>query len=78
MNSMTPLLMSCKSGHLDVALYLTKITEASINHLDKNGLSALSLAAKNGYTDIVLKLLEKGAYVNIPNKKVKYFFENNL
>lgn len=69
MNNMTPLIISCKFGHLDVALYLTRITEANINHLDKDGHSALSLAAKNGYTEIVLKLLEKGAYVNIPNKK---------
>lgn len=69
MNNMTPLIISCKFGHLSVALNLTKVTETSINHLDKDGHSALSLAAKNGYTDIVLRLLDKGAYVNIPNKK---------
>ena len=34
----------------------------------KDGHSALSVAAKNGYTEVVLKLIEKGAYVNTSNK----------
>ena len=36
----------------------------------KDGHSALSISAKNGYTDIVLSLLERGAYVNVPNKVI--------
>jgi hypothetical protein len=41
----------------------------------------LSYACKNGQTELALRLLEKGAYVNIPNKvkilikKFKYEFE---
>jgi ankyrin repeat-rich membrane spanning protein len=63
-----PLLMSCRNGHVDVALFLSKCTH-SINHTDKDGHSSLSISAKNGFTDVVMSLLERGAYVNRPNKK---------
>jgi hypothetical protein len=34
----------------------------------QDGNCALIIAAKYGYSDIVVALLEKGAYVNTPNK----------
>jgi ankyrin repeat protein len=34
----------------------------------KDGSCALFMAAKYGYSDIVVTLLEKGAYVNVANK----------
>ena len=66
---MTPLLVSCKDGRVDVALYLSKLTMVNINHVDKDGNSALSVATRNGHIDIVLSLLERGAYLNTRNKK---------
>jgi hypothetical protein len=32
---MTPLIISCKNSHIDVALYLAKMCETTLNHLDK-------------------------------------------
>ncbi|CAF0825639.1 unnamed protein product [Brachionus calyciflorus] len=69
MNNMNPLIISCKNGHVNVALYLAKLTNINVNHVDKDGASALGISAKAGYRDVVLSLLEKGAYVNTVNKK---------
>ncbi len=74
---MTPLIMSCKSGHKEVSMYLAKRNETTLNHMDKDGQSALSYACKHGHSELALILLEKGAYVNIPNK-VNVFFKRNL
>ena len=35
---MTPLIISCKNGHQDVALYLSTLTTTNLNHLDKVGI----------------------------------------
>lgn len=65
---MSPLIISCKNGHVSTALYLANLENINVNHIDKDGQSALSIAAKMGFKSIVLSLLEKGAYVNTMNK----------
>ena len=35
MHNMTPLIMSCKNGHSDVAMYLAKLNDTTLNQLDK-------------------------------------------
>lgn len=34
----------------------------------QDGYTALTLAAKDGHVDIVYQLLQKGAYVNLPDR----------
>lgn len=60
--------MSIKNGFADVALYLSQLPNSNPNHADKDGNTALSIASKQGYKEIVLNLLEKGAYLNTQNK----------
>lgn len=64
----TPLIMSIKNGFADVALHLSQLPNSNPNHADKDGNTALSIASKQGYKEIVLNLLEKGAYLNTQNK----------
>lgn len=65
---MTPLIISCKNGHLEVALHLSRQPNSNLNHTDKDGNSALYVAAKSGFVDVAINLLEQGAYVNTQNK----------
>ena len=65
---MNPLIICCKNGHINVGLYLAKLSNINVNHVDKDGQSALAIAAKMGQKEIVLSLLEKSAYVNTSNK----------
>ena len=37
----------------------------------QDGYTALTLAAKDGHIDIVYQLLQKGAYVNLPDRVCK-------
>jgi ankyrin repeat-rich membrane spanning protein len=71
MNNMSPLVISCKFKHEELAFYLAKqITQANcVNQVDKNGENALYLATKHSFVGVVLMLLEKRAYVNILNRK---------
>jgi ankyrin repeat-rich membrane spanning protein len=69
MNNMTPLIIASKNGHKETALYLSTVTTANLNHVDKDGNNALTISVKQGQTDVVLSLLSRGAYVNTPNKK---------
>lgn len=70
MNNMSPLLISCKFKHHELALYFAKSSQTNyINQVDKDGENALSLATKHGYADVVITLLEKGVYVNMLNRK---------
>jgi hypothetical protein len=43
---MTPLIVSCKNSHIDVAMYLTKKNETSLNHMDKVSLILLFLFSR--------------------------------
>lgn len=37
----------------------------NVNALDKDGCTALAIACKEGYYDIVVALLNSGAYINM-------------
>uniref|UniRef100_A0A0M3HIQ7 ANK_REP_REGION domain-containing protein n=1 Tax=Ascaris lumbricoides TaxID=6252 RepID=A0A0M3HIQ7_ASCLU len=39
--------------------------EPNVNVTDQNGLSALSIAAREGYFEIAEMLIQSGAYVNV-------------
>lgn len=65
---MNALIISCKNGHINTALYLASLENINVNHVDKDGQTALSVAAKLGFKSVVLSLLDKGVYVNTLNK----------
>ena len=73
MLAMTPLIASCKFAHIEVALFLIELPQVNLNHIDKDGNTALQISAKSGHPAIVLSLLEKGAYINTPNLKACFF-----
>lgn len=67
MYSWTPLLVSVAGGHHDcVSLVLEK--KPNVNALDKDGLTALSLACREGFQEIAAALIASGAYVNIQDR----------
>lgn len=39
--------------------------KANVNCTDKDGCSALTIACREGYYDIVIALLDAGAYINV-------------
>jgi ankyrin repeat protein len=69
MYAITPLIASIKFGHSEIAMYLASLSNVNLNHIDKDGNTALQISCKNGYENVVLSLLEKGAYINTPNLK---------
>lgn len=46
--------------------------KANVNCTDKDGCSALTIACREGYYDIVIALLDAGAYINIQVWGVQY------
>ena len=69
MYAITPLIASIKFGHSHIALFLADLPNINLNHIDKDGNTALQISCKNGQENVVLHLLEKGAYINMPNLK---------
>ena len=64
MYSWTPLLVATRGNHIEaVDLILEKA--ANINAVDRDGMTALAIACKEGYTEIAFKLLASGAYTNL-------------
>jgi len=51
-------------NHLEVVTLLLE-HKPNVNALDKDGCTALTIASKEGYLDIVQALLNYGAYINI-------------
>ena len=64
MYSWTPLLVAVRGNHPAVVSLLLK-HRPNMNAVDKDGLTALAIACKEGSTDIVYQLVAAGAYVNI-------------
>jgi ankyrin repeat protein len=62
--SWTALLVATVGGHSEVVTLLLK-AKANINAKDKDGCTALAVASKEGFEDIVIALLNEGAYINI-------------
>ena len=57
----TPLHLSVRGGHLDIAAYLLEEGEADVNLPAKSGYTPLASAAENGNLDIVDYLIDHGA-----------------
>jgi ankyrin repeat protein len=55
----TPLHLAAQSGHLHVAMQLVDKTELELE--DKNGLTPLLVAIKNGHADVVSMLIKAGS-----------------
>jgi ankyrin repeat protein len=61
-NDVTPLMMACWNGHLEVAQMLFDATEGQgLEERDAHGETVLSYAASGGSTEVVAYLLSKGA-----------------
>ena len=60
----TPLHLSVRGGHLDIAAYLIEEGEADVNLPAKSGYTPLASAAENGNLDIVDYLIDHGADLN--------------
>ena len=68
MYSWTPLLVATRGNHVEaVDLILEK--SPNVNAVDRDGMTALAIACKEGYSEIAFKLLSSGAYTNL---QVKY------
>ena len=59
-NNVTPLILASQQGKLDVVEFLLD-KEARVNDVMTDGKTALLMACKNGHTEIVKRLMEKGA-----------------
>ena len=64
MYSWTPLLVATRGNHLEaVTLILEK--SPNVNAVDRDGMTALAVACKEGYSEIAYKLLAAGAYTSL-------------
>ncbi|CAB0040958.1 unnamed protein product [Trichogramma brassicae] len=69
MYSWTPLIVATQNNHAVVVNKLLGISyRPNVNAVDKDGCTALSIACREGYSEIVTLLLNAGAYVNIQDK----------
>ena len=59
-NNVTPLILASQQGKLDVVAFLLD-RGARVNDVMTDGKTALLMACKNGHTEIVKRLMEKGA-----------------
>ena len=57
----TPFIMACMKGHLDVVLYLMRRDPECINRPDHSGFTAVMCASWKGHTEVVRALLQAGA-----------------
>jgi ankyrin repeat-rich membrane spanning protein len=62
--SWTALLVATRGNYVDLVRLLLD-HKPNVNALDKDGGTALTIACKEGYTEIAQALLNAGAYVNI-------------
>ena len=67
----TPLLIAAKKGYNKIVQLLIKKVYADVNASYKDGNTLLHIAAMNNHIELVFKLIEKGANMNIKNKKGK-------
>lgn len=59
--------MASKGGYTDVVSLLLDCNP-NVNAVDKDGYTALTWAAKEGHADIAYSVLNKEAYVNLPDR----------
>lgn len=53
---------------IDSQVFSRNLTLYKLLFLFQDGYTALTAAAKDGHIDIVYKLLQKGTYVNLPDR----------
>ena len=63
--TLVALMAACAQGYKDIVFLLVDLAEIDVNAVDKNGWSALTIAAEKGFYRIVMKLIEKGAVVTV-------------
>ena len=77
MYSWTPLLVATRSNHIEaVDLILEK--SPNVNSVDRDGMTALAVACKEGYSEIAFKLLSAGAYTNLQVYSLKLILTLHL
>ncbi len=59
--------MAAKGGYSDV-VHLLLDCSPNVNATDKDGYTALTWAAKEGFPDIAYSIIQKEAYVNLPDR----------
>ena len=68
-------MLRAEEGNFDeVQNLLSGLRQIDINSINKKGYTALAIAVKNGYLEIVRILLSKGASVNTKNNVTFYIF----
>ena len=63
------LIEASRKGDVALVYQILEQGDADINQTDKDGETALTIAAENGHETIVKHLVEKGAEINHQNKK---------
>ena len=61
----------CDRPKLEIVNQLLACRNIQLNNVDDDGCTALHLAAEGGYTEIVKRLVEEGATVDVKNKEGK-------
>src|SRR5687767_777273 len=64
MYSWSPLLVATKGNFPDIVVTLLDY-KPNVNAMDKDGYPALTIACREGYYEIVVALLNHGAYTNL-------------
>ena len=71
-NGITPLMMACYKGHLEIAKVLIKADKSTVNQTDFDGIAAfVGCLCMNGHTEIVRLLLENGSNPNMTDNNGK-------
>ena len=64
MYSWTPLLVATRGNHVEAVDFILE-KSPNVNAVDRDGMTALAIACKEGYNEIAFKLLSAGAYTNL-------------
>lgn len=67
MYSWTPLLVATRANYVDIVELLLSYNP-NINTIDKDGMTALAIACKEGYSEIALKLINSGSSTNLQDR----------
>ena len=65
--------MAAKGGYSEVITALLECNP-NVNAVDKDGYTALTWAAKEGYGDIAYSVVQREAYVNLPDRVCTIFY----
>lgn len=68
----TPLIWAGDLGHLDIVDFLLGLDNINIDVRGYLGATALCRAARRGHVDVIQRLIEAGANMDIPNDKMQH------